>query len=84
MNTDLLVENDGSEITTSEIEPPKVEVYEIEPTGIEDEETVVVPDALESSEDEISQSNRKWLKRTLRELFRKMWNILRMRYLKLK
>ena len=49
-----MVENDSSEVISSEIEPPKVEVYEIESTVIEDEETVVVPDVLEPSEDEIS------------------------------
>ena len=45
LNDDFVVENDSRELITSEIEPPKVEVYETETTVIEDEETVVVPDA---------------------------------------
>jgi len=54
LNEDFVIENDSRELTSSEIEPPKVEVYETETTVTEDEETVVLPDTIELSKDEIS------------------------------
>lgn len=54
LNANLVVGNDSSEVTSSQIETPKVEVSEIELTVTEDAETVVVPDTLEPSQDEVS------------------------------
>ncbi|MEK4404165.1 DNA translocase FtsK [Sporosarcina sp. FSL K6-6792] len=54
LNEDFVIENDSRELTSSEIEPPKVEIYETETTVIEDVETVVLPDAIEHSKDEFA------------------------------
>ena len=54
LNEDFVIENDSRELTSSEIEPLKVEVYETETTVTEDEETVVLPDAIELSKDEFA------------------------------
>ncbi|QNK89693.1 DNA translocase FtsK [Sporosarcina sp. resist] len=54
LNEDFVIGNDSRELTSSEIEPLKVEVYETETTVTEDEETVVLPDAIELSKDEFA------------------------------
>lgn len=54
LNEDFVIKNDSRELTSSEIEPLKVEVYETETTVTEDEETVVLPDAIELSKDEFA------------------------------